>query len=92
MQMKIKGKVEVEQVVGHRCDICGADCREDVSGHGDTNDIHATLFAHWPYGSKHDLLEHTCHMCESCYDKVKNFITHELGGVVHKKPYPPFGD
>jgi tRNA U54 and U55 pseudouridine synthase Pus10 len=79
--MNIEQEVTEKKVVGHICDICKESCVVKVCTDGTTNDICATLHAHWPYGSKYDTTEHICHMCESCYDKIKEFIE-SLGGEV----------
>jgi hypothetical protein len=57
------------------CDICGKSCYC-------TCDFElATLHAVWGYGSSKDGQEWVCEMCESCSEKIKEFIE-SLGGVV----------
>lgn len=84
--MEVKKKVTEEKIVGYECDICGHSCGVEISSHGDENQIFATLRGHWTYGSKYDTEDHECHMCESCYDKVKEFIEC-LGGEVRVRDY-----
>ncbi len=74
--MKITKKIKIEQVVGYRCDICKKDCESTYESE------HATLQASWGYMSNKDLETHECHMCESCYDKVRLYIEQTLGGEV----------
>lgn len=84
--MEIKREATETKVVGYECDVCGHSCKMEVTTHGDGNQVFATLHGHWPYGSKYDTEDHECHMCESCYDKVKEFIE-SLGGRVRIRGY-----
>ena len=79
--MEIKQKVEVEKVVDIQCDICGKSCTTvEVCG----NIEFATLSAKWGYDTRKDLKEHECHMCEDCFDKIKDFIENQLKGKIRE--------
>jgi hypothetical protein len=39
------------------------------------------MFASWGYSSNKDCQTHSCDLCESCYDKVAEFIR-SLGGEI----------
>ena len=69
------------------CDICGTSCKKEPDESGSIEC--ATLHTRWGYFSNQkDMEEHTCHMCEECYEKVKGFIE-ALGGKVEVKEYFP---
>jgi len=82
--MEIRVLKEVSTVVGHVCDACGQECYK----HADPkerphSDEHATFSAHWGYHSNNkDLDRWNCDLCESCAEKVKDFIEKTLGGKV----------
>lgn len=81
--MKLRARKQVEVVVGFVCDVCNENCAKepgDTDGH--TAEL-ATLSAEWGYWSNDkDLTWHECHLCESCYEKVRRFIEVELHGKV----------
>jgi hypothetical protein len=83
--MKKIEKVPTDTVVDVLCDVCGKSTRNPDSTCQNTE--FATLFAKWGYDSRKDLQAHECHMCESCYDKVVEFIK-SIGGTVNIKEYP----
>lgn len=80
----LKRKVEKEEVYGYQCDICGHPCSRST-GEDDVFEW-ATLHGHWGFFSGKDQEDHECHMCEPCYDKVKEFIE-SLGGQVRVREY-----
>jgi hypothetical protein len=69
------------------CDICSSSCFQPLDPDDPIfgNDEHAELTARWGYSTEKDLENHSCRMCESCYDKVAAFITETLGGTIHVK-------
>lgn len=73
-----------EQVTDVLCDICNKSTRDSC----DMNYEFAELKVDWGYGSDKDTESHECHMCESCYDKVRTFI-HSIGGKVRTSNYSP---
>lgn len=75
------GKKLVKQTVDIICDICNQSCKDDIG-----NFEYATLEGDWGYSSSKDLEQHSCYMCENCYDKVKSFIE-SIGGKVKIKNY-----
>ncbi len=80
--MEIKEMVTKSVIIGYQCDICNKSCSDKCLG-----SEYATLYANWGYGSNKDGESHLCHICESCYDKVRNFIEKELGGKIDENPY-----
>jgi hypothetical protein len=91
--MEIKKEVLTEKVIGYRCDVCGISCCKEILTQTSTcgeEEQHewAILHAHWGYWSdSKDTEEHTCHMCEKCYDKVRYYIEVVLGGKVSLNNY-----
>lgn len=61
------------------CDICGESCKKEAN-----NEV-ASLYAHWGYDSKKDLIRHNIDLCESCFDKTIQFLkeirTLKLDGI-----------
>jgi len=84
MKMEIRKEVKVEKVVGFKCDICKKPCNH-TTGEDDAFE-YAKLHGNWGYSSSKDQQDHECHMCEDCYDKVKEFIE-SLGGQVRVRYY-----
>jgi hypothetical protein len=81
--MEMREKRLVDEVVGYVCDICGSPCLKESGSNRLESSEHATLRADWGYWSEgKDETAHECHMCESCYDKVRRFIEDELKGKV----------
>lgn len=71
--MRGKRIITKEEDFGYICDVCGRECNEE----------HATLYAYWGYFSDmKDWQDHSCDMCESCYDKIRKYIEEVLGGKV----------
>lgn len=89
--MKIKRPIPREETVNIECDICHKSCAKDEGR--DNSSEYAALSAHWGYWSDgKDLSKHECHMCEGCFEKVKNFIEKELKGTVrHIEAHFPGG-
>tara|TARA_Y100000310_G_C20313943_1_gene637521 strand:+ start:404 stop:655 length:252 start_codon:yes stop_codon:yes gene_type:complete len=71
----IYAKVETKQIIDCECDVCGKKCKSEYGIE------RGVLSADWGYGSNKDGERHECHLCEECYDKVKEFIE-GLGGKV----------
>lgn len=72
-----------EVVVGMICDMCNQNCTKDTNN-PDFGYEHGTLSANWGYYSNgRDLTEEECHLCESCFDKIRQFIISN-GGKVRK--------
>lgn len=70
-------KVRKEQLFDIICDICKKSCRTKCSDMANDASMveYATLEAIWGYCSAgKDGERYTCEMCESCFDKVKEFI------------------
>jgi hypothetical protein len=85
--MEIRRTKQVDVVVGFSCDICGQNCAKHSSETCSDASEHATLSADWGYWSDNkDLTWHECHMCEACFDKVREFIEHDLRGTVRTGP------
>lgn len=82
--MKIKEKSDIENVVGYICDVCKKSC--DKGDPGFESHEWAELNATWGYYSNKDLQIHECHMCETCYDLVANFIK-SIGGNIRVRYY-----
>jgi len=82
--MEIKELKQKEVVVGYICDICKQSCNKISSGEGKNYESYefATLYARWGYYSNKDLTSSHCHICENCFDKVKDFIENNLKGTV----------
>ena len=73
---KIKTTIkEIEEIEDVLCDICGKSCRDGY----DMNYEFSTLSASWGYGSHKDSERWYGEFCESCSDKIKEFIE-SLGG------------
>jgi tRNA U54 and U55 pseudouridine synthase Pus10 len=75
------GEVTREDVVDIICDVCGSSCKQDNWGYE-----FARLHSRWGYASTKDMEEHTCDLCETCYDKVAEFIK-SIGGKVQVEEY-----
>ena len=79
-------EVLVSKVVDVICDICGNSCKDSE----DKNLEYAEIYipgGGWGFDSGKDGENHICHMCEGCYDKVRNFIENELGGKIRVDCY-----
>jgi protein-arginine kinase activator protein McsA len=81
--MEIRTPQLTELVTGYVCDVCGRNCAKEPGEDRSYTDEHATLSGKWGFWSDDkDLTWHECHLCESCYDKVRRFIEEELKGTV----------
>lgn len=77
-------------VVGANCDICKKSCQTNPQYSCEYSHEYATLSANWGYWSKDkDLTRDECHICETCFAKVKAFIE-SLGGCVRTMRYSEF--
>lgn len=76
--MKTKTEVQRVEITGIICDICG-----------DPSDEY-TLYEYvsinhlWGYYSNKDGTRTECDICESCFDKIKDFIVNTLEGEVRE--------
>jgi hypothetical protein len=81
--MEIREKKLVDEIVGYVCDICNNPCFREVGASLSDSTEYAILRAEWGYWSgDKDGTVHECHMCELCYDKVRQFIEENLKGSV----------
>ena len=80
-KMKIIGKIEMEDIVDIKCDICNLSTRDEFGGFE-----YAELSARWSYPSSKDGEYHEVCLCEKCYDKVIAYIK-SLGGEVSVTEY-----
>lgn len=87
--MEILVLKEVEKCVGHVCDACGQECYKNTNPkEREHSDEHATFSAHWGYYSDNkDMDKWECDLCESCAEKVRDFIEKTLGGQVRVQEY-----
>jgi len=65
-----------EPITNILCDICGESCKKSADYE------YAYLSANWGYDSKKDGEQHRAHLCEKCYNKVRDFIEQTLKGKV----------
>lgn len=84
--MEIRKLAVREETFGRTCDMCGQRCDMAAKklGERDTDYAHeyGTLSANWGYWSDgRDLTKEECHLCETCFGKVREFI-HSQGGIV----------
>ena len=87
--MEIREKRLIDEFVGIACDICGQPCFGEVEPDREGTSEYAMLRAEWGYWSGKDGSVHECHMCETCYDKVRVFIERDLKGKVRVTEYWP---
>jgi len=81
--MEMLEKKLTDEVIGYTCDICGQSCYKEDGPNRIHSTEYALLRADWGYWSDDkDGSVHECHMCETCYNKVRNFIEGELKGTV----------
>ncbi len=66
-------KVLKKQTSDIVCDICGDSCLPNTYKDPKMAE-YATLEATWGYFSKKDENQYFCEMCESCFDKIINYI------------------
>lgn len=70
-----------EEVVGMICDMCSKSCASPDEDRDNCYE-HGTLEAHWGFWSDgKDLTNEECHLCESCFGKVRQFIRDQGGKV-----------
>lgn len=65
------------------CDVCSVSCKREAQG-GLGSCEYGTLHATWGYWSERDMMREECHLCETCFGKVRGFIK-ELGGRVREE-------
>lgn len=76
--MEVKQAVLLTEIVGHICDMCTQTCRKN----SEEGYEYGTLSAEWGYWSdQRDLTQEECHLCESCFAKVREFIQSQGGKV-----------
>ena len=81
--MELRQTKETEEVIGYVCDVCGDPCFKAAGVQRLDSTEYATLSAEWGYWSEgKDMTRHECHLCESCYEKVRKYIEEELKGKV----------
>ncbi|RJQ25744.1 hypothetical protein C4577_05100 [Candidatus Parcubacteria bacterium] len=75
-------KLEVKyEPIGAICDMCNNSCAKDPEMSEHTHE-YGTLTASWGYWSDGKDLDHEeCHLCEKCFDKVREFIKSQGGNV-----------
>jgi hypothetical protein len=86
--MELKKFRPEEVVVGAICDMCGQSCahkkghRQNDPDGTDFCHEYGTLSANWGYWSDgRDLTQEECHLCETCFGKVRDFIRSQGGKV-----------
>jgi len=81
--MEMRRVKQTEEVIGYVCDVCGSPCFKESGDLRFESTEYAVLSAQWGYWSNgKDLTRHECHLCEDCYDKVRQFIEEFLRGKV----------
>jgi hypothetical protein len=91
--MKVEEEIPTMKVVDVICDICGKSCKAAENCFGNPTNCsieYAEILipgGGWGYDSRKDGENHECHMCETCYDKVRSFIENELGGKIRVDHY-----
>ena len=81
--MELREERLADEVVGYICDICGKPCFMEDGPNRSASTEHATLRAEWGFWSTNkDGTVHECHMCEGCFERVREFIEGELKGKV----------
>jgi hypothetical protein len=86
--MEMREKQLVDEVVGYVCDICNKPCFMEAGPSRSASTECATLRAEWGYWSAgKDGTVHECHMCEACYELVRQYIERVLKGKVRVTEY-----
>lgn len=69
--MKVFGIRKRSELVDITCDRCKKSCKlkDELA-----NVSYAELSARWPYGSLKDGLHHQLHLCEKCYDWLRELL------------------
>lgn len=81
--MELRRHKQVEEVIGYLCDVCGNTCFKETGIERLDSTEYAVLSADWGFWSDgKDLTRHECHLCESCYEKVRKYIEQVLHGRV----------
>ena len=73
---------EIEETKDILCDICGKSCSTNMSNLYE----YSTLSVSWGYGSRKDTESWHGEFCESCSDKIREFIE-SLGGKLEIANY-----
>ena len=81
--MKVYRKKFADDLDDIKCDGCGKSTRvfntEDDSSYYE----YAMLLASWGPMAQRKGEQHTCDLCEACYEKVINYIVYQLKGDIH---------
>jgi hypothetical protein len=86
--MELRRRKQVEEVIGYLCDVCSNSCFKETGNQRLHSTEHAVLSADWGFWSDgKDLTRHECHLCESCYEKVRKYIEQVLHGRVRVIDY-----
>ena len=75
-------RVTEPKLVDITCDICGHSCRDNM----DMNYEMVSLQGSWGYCSNKDGTTWDCDICETCADRVRQFIE-SIGGKVIEGSY-----
>jgi hypothetical protein len=78
--MQIKELVQKMEITDILCDICDKSCYHE---NGYTPE-YVCIDQSWGYSSNKDGTRTQCDICESCFDKVKDFIVNTLKGKVRE--------
>lgn len=82
--MEIRALIPTETRIGWVCDVCGQNCQKHPNVPHSTE--LALFSASWGYWSDNkDMDRWDCDLCESCAEKVRDFIEKTLGGKVRVK-------
>lgn len=87
--MELRQVTPKEETVGYICDVCRNPCFKEAGEQRLLSTEYATLSAEWGFWSNDDCTYHECHLCESCYERVRQFIEKELGGKVRIIEHSP---
>jgi hypothetical protein len=91
--MELRRRKQTEEVIGYICDVCGIPCFKAEGVQGPHSTEFAVLSADWGFWSDgKDCTRHECHLCESCYGKVRNYIEQVLHGTVRVWEYSLHSD
>ena len=91
--MEIRSTKQTEEVIGYECDVCGNSCFKVAGEQREHSTEYAALTAEWGFWSEgKDLTRHECHLCESCYEKVRKYIEQVLHGKVRVMDHSCAGD
>jgi hypothetical protein len=81
--MIVKKEIRVKRLeqVDILCDVCGKSCKSKTCP---ADYEYANLWAQWGYDSRKDGENHSCDLCEDCYDEVILYIEKKLGGKINR--------